>query len=137
MGSPGSNNPATAARIGLSEPISTGGPSESDVVKTRELEKVGSLPSWVLLYVFCWALVYWNQLCNFIPKYSVMSLNWNRNSLSELKTIIIEFDWWFMPNIVHKIQFDSLAFWSFEFEFYANGFTTSQPYPLRERKGKC
>lgn len=45
MGSPGSNNPATAARIGLSEPISTGGPSESDVVKTRELEKVGSLPS--------------------------------------------------------------------------------------------
>ncbi|KAK4423517.1 Nuclear poly(A) polymerase 1 [Sesamum alatum] len=39
MGSPGSSNLATAARIGLSEPISTGGPSEFDVIKTRELEK--------------------------------------------------------------------------------------------------
>ncbi|KAH6805347.1 polymerase 1 [Perilla frutescens var. frutescens] len=39
MGSPGSSALATAARVGLSEPISTGGPSESDVIKTRELEK--------------------------------------------------------------------------------------------------
>ncbi|KAL8531769.1 hypothetical protein ACS0TY_008388 [Phlomoides rotata] len=39
MGSPGSSNLATAPRIGLSGPISTGGPSESDVIKTRELEK--------------------------------------------------------------------------------------------------
>ncbi|GER46045.1 poly(A) polymerase [Striga asiatica] len=39
MGSPGSSNLATAARVGLSEPISTGGPSEFDVIKTRELEK--------------------------------------------------------------------------------------------------
>ncbi|KAL7149411.1 hypothetical protein ABFS83_05G038900 [Erythranthe nasuta] len=39
MGSPGLSNQATAARIGLSEPISTGGPSEFDVIKTRELEK--------------------------------------------------------------------------------------------------
>ncbi|XP_047981051.1 nuclear poly(A) polymerase 1-like [Salvia hispanica] len=30
---------ATATRVGLSEPISTGGPSESDVSKTRDLEK--------------------------------------------------------------------------------------------------
>ncbi|KAL3826100.1 hypothetical protein ACJIZ3_022129 [Penstemon smallii] len=37
MGSPG--NLATAARAGLSEPISTCGPSESDVIKTQELEK--------------------------------------------------------------------------------------------------
>ncbi|GER32803.1 poly(A) polymerase, partial [Striga asiatica] len=36
---PGSSNLATAARVGLSEPISTGGPSEFDVIKTRELEK--------------------------------------------------------------------------------------------------
>ncbi|XP_042020741.1 nuclear poly(A) polymerase 1-like [Salvia splendens] len=39
MGSPGSSALATATRVGLSEPISTGGPSESDVSKTRELEK--------------------------------------------------------------------------------------------------
>ncbi|GFP84699.1 nuclear poly(A) polymerase 1 [Phtheirospermum japonicum] len=39
MGSPGSSNLATGARIGLSGPISTGGPSEFDVIKTRELEK--------------------------------------------------------------------------------------------------
>ncbi|KAK6115119.1 hypothetical protein DH2020_007388 [Rehmannia glutinosa] len=40
MGSPGSSNLATAARIGISEPISTGGPSEFDVIKTHELEKL-------------------------------------------------------------------------------------------------
>ncbi|KAL0408911.1 UNVERIFIED_CONTAM: Nuclear poly(A) polymerase 1 [Sesamum radiatum] len=45
MGSPGSSNLATAARIGLSEPISTGGPSEFDVIKTRELEKI--VKTWV------------------------------------------------------------------------------------------
>ncbi|KAL6505777.1 Nuclear poly(A) polymerase 1 [Orobanche hederae] len=39
MGSPGSSNLATSARIGVSGPISTGGPSEFDVIKTRELEK--------------------------------------------------------------------------------------------------
>ncbi|KAG8382840.1 hypothetical protein BUALT_Bualt05G0120200 [Buddleja alternifolia] len=39
MGSPGSSNFATAARVGFSEPISTGGPSELDVIKTKELEK--------------------------------------------------------------------------------------------------
>ncbi|CAI9756041.1 unnamed protein product [Fraxinus pennsylvanica] len=39
MGSPGLSNSATATRVGLSEPISTGGPSEFDVIKTRELEK--------------------------------------------------------------------------------------------------
>lgn len=43
MGSPGSSNLSAAPRIGLSGPISTGGPSESDVIKTRELEKVGCL----------------------------------------------------------------------------------------------
>lgn len=45
MGSPGSSALAAATRVGLSEPISTGGPSESDVTKTRELEKVGFLYS--------------------------------------------------------------------------------------------
>ncbi|KAK6122307.1 hypothetical protein DH2020_043927 [Rehmannia glutinosa] len=40
MGSPGSSNLATASRIGISEPISTGGPSEFDVIKTHELEKL-------------------------------------------------------------------------------------------------
>ncbi|KAK6146835.1 hypothetical protein DH2020_020704 [Rehmannia glutinosa] len=40
MGSPGLSNLATAARIGISEPISTGGPSEFDVIKTHELEKL-------------------------------------------------------------------------------------------------
>ncbi|KAL2546246.1 nuclear poly(A) polymerase 1 [Forsythia ovata] len=39
MGSPGLSNLATATRVGLSEPISTGGPTEFDVIKTRELEK--------------------------------------------------------------------------------------------------
>lgn len=45
MGSPGSNALATATRVGLSQPISTGGPTESDIAKTRELEKVGCLHS--------------------------------------------------------------------------------------------
>ncbi|KAF5940316.1 hypothetical protein HYC85_021483 [Camellia sinensis] len=39
MGSPGSSNSATAQRLGLSDPIFTGGPTEFDVIKTRELEK--------------------------------------------------------------------------------------------------
>ncbi|CAL5350242.1 unnamed protein product [Camellia sinensis] len=39
MGSPGSSNSATAQRLGLSDPICTGGPTEFDVIKTRELEK--------------------------------------------------------------------------------------------------
>ncbi|KAA8532629.1 hypothetical protein F0562_032555 [Nyssa sinensis] len=39
MGSPGSSIMASASRIGLSEPISTGGPTQFDVIKTRELEK--------------------------------------------------------------------------------------------------
>ncbi|CAA2987799.1 nuclear poly(A) polymerase 1 [Olea europaea subsp. europaea] len=39
MGSPGLSNSAIATRVGLSEPISTGGPTEFDVIKTRELEK--------------------------------------------------------------------------------------------------
>ncbi|KZV19513.1 poly(A) polymerase-like [Dorcoceras hygrometricum] len=39
MGSPGSDNLPTGAHIGLSGPISTGGPTEFDLIKTRELEK--------------------------------------------------------------------------------------------------
>ncbi|KAI3467040.1 hypothetical protein Pfo_023703 [Paulownia fortunei] len=39
MGSPRSSSMATAVRIGLWEPISTSGPSDFDVIKTRELEK--------------------------------------------------------------------------------------------------
>ncbi|XP_075518559.1 nuclear poly(A) polymerase 1 [Primulina tabacum] len=39
MGSPGSNNLPAGAQIGLSGPISTGGPTELDVIKTRDLEK--------------------------------------------------------------------------------------------------
>lgn len=50
MGSPGSSALVAATRVGLSEPISTGGPSESDVTKTRELEKVGFLySSWCII----------------------------------------------------------------------------------------
>ncbi|CAL5350248.1 unnamed protein product [Camellia sinensis] len=40
MGSPGSSNSATAQRLGLSDPIFTGGPTEFDVIKTHELEKM-------------------------------------------------------------------------------------------------
>ncbi|THF98304.1 hypothetical protein TEA_004879 [Camellia sinensis var. sinensis] len=40
MGSPGSSNSATAQRLGLSDPIFTGGPTEFDVIKTHELEKI-------------------------------------------------------------------------------------------------
>ena len=43
MGSPGSSTSATAPRLGLSDPIFTGGPSEFDVIRTRELEKVVSV----------------------------------------------------------------------------------------------
>ncbi|XP_073282457.1 nuclear poly(A) polymerase 1-like isoform X1 [Primulina huaijiensis] len=39
MGSPGSNNIPAGAHVGLSGPISTGGPTEFDVIKTRQLEK--------------------------------------------------------------------------------------------------
>ncbi|KAF7153892.1 hypothetical protein RHSIM_Rhsim01G0213100 [Rhododendron simsii] len=41
MSSNGSINSATAPRLGLSDPIFTGGPTEFDMIKTRELEKVG------------------------------------------------------------------------------------------------
>lgn len=57
MGSPGSNALATATRVGLSQPISTGGPTESDIAKTRELEKVGCLHSSVIF-------VHYIQLCS-------------------------------------------------------------------------
>ncbi|KAI8573610.1 hypothetical protein RHMOL_Rhmol01G0290400 [Rhododendron molle] len=39
MSSNGSINSATAPRLGLSDPIFTGGPTEFDAIKTRELEK--------------------------------------------------------------------------------------------------
>ena len=41
MGSPGlSHRNNGQQRLGITEPISLGGPSEEDVIKTRELEKV-------------------------------------------------------------------------------------------------
>ncbi|GMP59051.1 hypothetical protein CsSME_00022488 [Camellia sinensis var. sinensis] len=40
MGGLGLSNYATAPRLGMSDPIFTGGPTEFDVIKTRELEKV-------------------------------------------------------------------------------------------------
>ncbi|KAI8527742.1 hypothetical protein RHMOL_Rhmol12G0098000 [Rhododendron molle] len=39
MSSNGSSNSATAPRLGLSDPIFTGGPTQFDAIKTRELEK--------------------------------------------------------------------------------------------------
>ena len=45
MGSPGLSNPkyGQQQRLGITDPISLGGPTEDDVIKTRELEKVSSL----------------------------------------------------------------------------------------------
>jgi len=42
MGNPGLNNRDNGQqqRLGITEPISLGGPTEYDVIKTRELEKV-------------------------------------------------------------------------------------------------
>lgn len=40
MGSPGLINRKNGKRLGITEPISLGGPTEDDVIKTRELEKV-------------------------------------------------------------------------------------------------
>lgn len=40
MGSAGFNNQNNGQRLGITEPISLGGPTECDVIKTRELEKV-------------------------------------------------------------------------------------------------
>lgn len=56
MGSPGLSNSATATRVGISKPISTGGPTEFDVIKSRELEKVGSL------YICCQAYAYFVEI---------------------------------------------------------------------------
>ncbi|XVE58744.1 hypothetical protein DITRI_Ditri04bG0193500 [Diplodiscus trichospermus] len=39
MGSPGLGNRNSGQRLGITEPISLGGPTEYDVIKTRELEK--------------------------------------------------------------------------------------------------
>lgn len=41
MGNPGLNNRDNGQqqRLGITEPISLGGPTEYDVIKTRELEK--------------------------------------------------------------------------------------------------
>lgn len=43
MGSPGLSNRNNGQRLGITEPISLGGPTDFDVIKTRELEKVWSL----------------------------------------------------------------------------------------------
>lgn len=55
MGSPGlinrNNGHHQQQRLGITEPISLGGPTDYDVTKTRELEKVWSLLSFV--YVNC------------------------------------------------------------------------------------
>lgn len=40
MASPGLSNRNNGKRLGITEPISLGGPTEYDVIKTRELEKV-------------------------------------------------------------------------------------------------
>lgn len=40
MGSPGLGNRGSGQRLGITEPISLSGPTEYDVIKTRELEKV-------------------------------------------------------------------------------------------------
>lgn len=40
MGSPGLINRNNGKRLGITEPISLSGPTEEDVIKTRELEKV-------------------------------------------------------------------------------------------------
>lgn len=40
MGSQGFNSQTNGPRLGITEPISLGGPSEYDVTKTNELEKV-------------------------------------------------------------------------------------------------
>lgn len=61
MSSYGSINSATTQQLGLSNPIFTGGPTEFDAIKTRELEKVGFLCFCNGIYlsqfcVFCWLL---------------------------------------------------------------------------------
>lgn len=40
MGSPALSNRNNGHRLGITEPISLGGPTEYDVMKTQELEKV-------------------------------------------------------------------------------------------------
>lgn len=45
MGSPGLGNRVSGQRLGITEPISLSGPTEDDVIKTRELEKVYSSDS--------------------------------------------------------------------------------------------
>lgn len=52
MGSPGlstGNNGGHQQRLGITEPISLGGPTEYDEIKTRELEKVHL---WFVLFCF-------------------------------------------------------------------------------------
>ena len=44
-------------RLGITEPISLGGPTEYDVMKTRELEKVNFL--FLFLYKICFYFVSW------------------------------------------------------------------------------
>lgn len=43
MGSSGFNNQNNAHYLGITEPISLGGPTDYDVIKTRELEKVSTI----------------------------------------------------------------------------------------------
>lgn len=40
MGSQGFNNQKNGQKLGITEPISLGGPTDYDVIKTNELEKV-------------------------------------------------------------------------------------------------
>lgn len=46
MASSGVNNQSSGQRLGITEPISWSGPTEYDIIKTRELEKVKSDMFW-------------------------------------------------------------------------------------------
>lgn len=48
MGNPGSGNRGSGQRLSIKEPISLSGPTEYDVIKTRELEKVYSSETYLV-----------------------------------------------------------------------------------------
>ena len=60
MGSPGLINRNNGKRLGITEPISLGGPTEDDVNKTRELEKVPFLL--FLVNWICFVDIYYDPL---------------------------------------------------------------------------
>lgn len=82
----GSNN---GQRLGITEPISLGGPSEFDVIKTRELEKVSVMNlSWLL-----WFVIWLFSCCNTV-RFVCFSICKKQICMRVKRRLLVERKYW-------------------------------------------